>query len=140
MWINPNNGTIFRLHHEIRFAFRGISMPYRLEDSVILSLGLLPVTQVSKPAGYIVEEASPTLVDGVWTQQWITRTPTAEETAAKSGEVRTARNQLLTDTDWTQTLDAPVNREAWSIYRQQLRDLSGQTDFPWEVNWPIQPS
>ena len=33
------------------------------------------------------------------------------------------RNALLASSDWTQTLDAPVDREAWATYRQQLRDF-----------------
>ena len=46
------------------------------------------------------------------------------------------RNRLLADSDWTQTNDAPVDREAWATYRQQLRDFPatwtpGPTaDFP----------
>lgn len=40
-------------------------------------------------------------------------------------ELRNIRNIILTDTDWTQLPDAPVDKEAWAIYRQQLRDLPG---------------
>lgn len=36
--------------------------------------------------------------------------------------LRHKRNQLLSESDWTQTLDAPVDREMWATYRQQLRD------------------
>ena len=43
---------------------------------------------------------------------------------------REYRNQLLTASDWTQLPDAPVDREAWAAYRQALRDL------PNNVNWP----
>jgi hypothetical protein len=53
--------------------------------------------------------------------------------------VRTTRNQLLKDTDWTQVLDAPVDKDAWSIYRQELRDITGQEGFPFNVIWPTQP-
>jgi len=50
--------------------------------------------------------------------------------------MRKHRNRLLADSDWTQTNDAPVDREAWATYRQQLRDFPatwtpGPTaDFP----------
>jgi len=50
--------------------------------------------------------------------------------------MRHRRNQLLADSDWTQTNDAPVDREAWAAYRQALRDFpatwepSETADFP----------
>jgi len=30
---------------------------------------------------------------------------------------------LLYESDWTQLPDAPVDRQAWAAYRQQLRDF-----------------
>lgn len=53
--------------------------------------------------------------------------------------IRNQRNQLLSETDWTQALDAPVNKEAWLAYRQALRDISLQAGFPMLVNWPTKP-
>lgn len=53
-------------------------------------------------------------------------------------EKRTIRDLLLKESDWTQTLDAPVDREAWSIYRQALRDLPTHPDFP-NVEFPEKP-
>ena len=52
---------------------------------------------------------------------------------------RIERNELLFSSDWTQTLDAPLTeeeREKWAIYRQRLRDLPQQKDFPYSVVWP----
>jgi hypothetical protein len=37
--------------------------------------------------------------------------------------LRIQRDKLLTESDWTQVADAPVNKQAWAGYRQQLRDL-----------------
>jgi len=36
--------------------------------------------------------------------------------------MRHQRDRLLTASDWTQTADAPVDRAAWAVYRQALRD------------------
>jgi len=36
--------------------------------------------------------------------------------------LRHRRNALLAESDWTQVLDAPIDREAWAQYRQALRD------------------
>jgi hypothetical protein len=53
--------------------------------------------------------------------------------------VRADRNQRLADCDWTQLSDAPVDELAWAVYRQQLRDVTTQTGFPWDVVWPDSP-
>ena len=37
--------------------------------------------------------------------------------------MRLHRNRLLSESDWTQTADAPVDQAAWATYRQQLRDF-----------------
>lgn len=36
--------------------------------------------------------------------------------------LRSARNKLLAESDWTQVADSPVDKNAWSEYRQELRD------------------
>lgn len=52
---------------------------------------------------------------------------------------RTDRNALLIASDWTQVADAPVDKEAWASYRQQLRDVTLQSEFPLNVIWPEKP-
>lgn len=54
-------------------------------------------------------------------------------------EVRTQRNQLLQQSDWTQLADTPADKAAWADYRQQLRDITQQDD-PFNVAWPLRPS
>lgn len=139
MWINPEDSKVYKLHSDIRAAFPNISMPSELSDAVIESLGLSPVSQTPKPHGYVVEDAAPTLIEGTWTQQWTVRPPTEQETSAKAIEVRAERNRLLTDSDWTQVKDAPVDQAAWAAYRQALRDITQQAGFPWEITWPEMP-
>jgi len=53
--------------------------------------------------------------------------------------VRQERNALLTASDWTQVADAPVDQQAWAAYRQELRDVTSQETFPFEVTWPVAP-
>jgi hypothetical protein len=62
--------------------------------------------------------------------------PTSEGLAA---QVRTQRNTLLAASDWTQVLDAPVDRAAWAEYRHALRDITTQAEFPQNVVWPSKP-
>jgi len=49
--------------------------------------------------------------------------------------IRTQRNQMLKDTDWTQLADVPVDKAVWATYRQALRDITTQTD-PFNITWP----
>jgi hypothetical protein len=59
-----------------------------------------------------------------------------DRTASK---IRIERDAKLTSCDWTQVIDAPVDKAAWATYRQALRDLPSQESFPNEVTWPTEP-
>lgn len=87
-----------------------------------------------------LKEKTPELIDGVWTRVWSIEDATEEELQfrieRKSKEVRKIRNQLLSETDWTQFPDSPANSSDWIEYRQALRDISKQEGFPWHVEWP----
>ena len=53
--------------------------------------------------------------------------------------LRIRRNQLLKESDWTQSRDVFLsNDEEWKTYRQQLRDLPKNTD-PMNPVWPTKP-
>lgn len=67
--------------------------------------------------------------------------PTPEELHAQAdSEARTIRDSLLTRSDWTQLPDVPSEtKEAWAAYRQALRDITKQTGYPYEINWPTVP-
>ena len=51
-----------------------------------------------------------------------------------------SRNMMLQSTDWTQVPDAPVDQQAWAIYRQALRDLPDNTTDPRNPTWPTKPN
>lgn len=54
--------------------------------------------------------------------------------------LRNNRNAFLQASDWTQLVDAPVNKAVWAEYRQALRDLPATIDDPLlPVEWPIIP-
>jgi hypothetical protein len=59
--------------------------------------------------------------------------------AAQAKSVRDQRNTKLSESDWTQVADAPVDKATWAAYRQSLRDISKQVGFPWDITWPTQP-
>lgn len=52
---------------------------------------------------------------------------------------RARRDSLLSESDWTQVADAPVDKAAWATYRQELRDIPAQEGFPNTINWPTEP-
>lgn len=57
----------------------------------------------------------------------------------QSKKIREERDVILSDCDWTQVADAPVDQAAWATYRQELRDIPTQVGFPNEITWPIEP-
>jgi hypothetical protein len=59
-----------------------------------------------------------------------------------ASKVKLERQRLLTATDWTDTVSASTrleNYNAWQFYRQQLRDITKQEGYPFNVIWPTQP-
>lgn len=79
------------------------------------------------------------LVDGsIVTEDYVM--PQELITEAKWEEVRTERNKLLTETDWTQLPDIPTEvKESWQTYRQALRDVPSTYSSPEDVVWPTRP-
>lgn len=116
--------------------------PYTVLDSevALAKYDVYSVAQVTPPEVNALtqrhEQTTPVQVDGKWTQVWrVVDLP--EDQAATN--VRAERDRRLADTDWTQVLDAPVDRTAWAAYRQQLRNVPQQEGFPFNVVWPTQP-
>jgi hypothetical protein len=75
------------------------------------------------------------------TAVWLAYAET-QEVNQLATDVRTQRDKLLYDTDWTQVDDAPisdVDRESMRQYRQALRDITSQEGFPYNVNFPEKP-
>ena len=75
--------------------------------------------------------------DGVvWRRGWLV-VDIPDEDAARNK--RFARAALLAQSDWTQLLDAPVDRAVWAAYRQALRDVPQQSGFPRNIIGPAAP-
>jgi hypothetical protein len=123
------------------------SYPRNPSDAVLASWNVFPVTDeptpAYNPATQNCNQVNPTLIDGKWVMTWVVTPATPEQiterTAAKESEVRQQRNQLLSACDWTQLPDAPVPAAPWAAYRQELRDVTAQAGFPWDVVWPEEP-
>ena len=74
-------------------------------------------------------------IDGV-----LTEVDGADETyyLGLCSEARATRDTLLTETDWWATSDRTLTTEQ-TTYRQDLRDITGQADFPHNITWPTKP-
>lgn len=56
--------------------------------------------------------------------------------------IRAERDQRLAASDWTQLVDSILDDEGmvlWQSYRQALRDVPQQEEFPDMVVWPEEP-
>ena len=54
--------------------------------------------------------------------------------------MRTVRNRLLADSDWTQLPDAQCDKAAWATYRQALRDFPATWKPAETANFPEAPA
>ena len=69
-----------------------------------------------------------------------------EQTIDWKKSLRTQRNVLLAESDWTQMSDSPLTdskKTEWATYRQTLRDLPAQygaNDTMADVTFPTEPS
>ena len=66
--------------------------------------------------------------------------PKPVDVARLLADLRMARNRRLAESDWTQLADAPVDKNAWAVYRQQLRDLPATASDAANPNWPDVPA
>ena len=70
------------------------------------------------------------------TKQWVADSNEASKQIIKK------RDELLYKTDWTQIPNNPLTAEqqaAWATYRQQLRDIPQQSEYPLNVIFPVAP-
>jgi Phage tail assembly chaperone protein len=130
----------------------------RTTDEVLEALGADVVFEGAQATGGTVYQysmrAGVEQVDGKWYSKYILGpvfvdgdTTAAQQEAAHKAQkdaefaanARNQRDTLLTQTDWTQVADAPVDKAAWAAYRQALRDVPQQIGFPTTITWPVKP-
>lgn len=116
-----------------------------------------PVNGFQPPMGYVevlftdlpvvdhtknITEGTPEFRGNSWHQVWVVTDASQDELeqriAGKWVEIRGQRNKELQDTDWTQLPDSPADKVAYEVYRQQLRDVTTQSD-PFNLVWPVKP-
>jgi hypothetical protein len=133
----------------LRTLYPNTSFPENLSTMSLSDYDVFKVNEVEKPSNEnftkIVTESTPDLIGDIYFQVWIIEEAPQPyidfHKDLKWSEVRTIRNQYLSDCDWTQLSDSPLTIEqktAWAEYRQELRDVTLQED-PFNIVFPTKP-
>ena len=151
---------------EFRRLNAGTSFPQVISEETLNAFGADVVFEGPQASGGTVYQYSQAAgveqIDGKWYTKYIlgpvfTDTPAVRDIPAKTAaeneaaykatkdaeqakSVRASRTEKLKDSDWTQIADSTADKTAWATYRQQLRDISAQSGFPWTVTWPTAPA
>ena len=149
---------------QIRLDNKNMSLPRVWTANVCDALGVDPVLAAPAPepsAAYksVVRNGAVQDADGNWVEAWVEREmfteytdengdvqtvaaqKTAydtENTAVRAAAERAKRTALLMETDHYALADVTMT-DAMKTYRQALRDVPQQTDFPDTINWPTKP-
>jgi hypothetical protein len=130
---------------QLKVDERNVSFPQNLTNSILESFGVYNVVVSPKPNDYTknITEGTPIYDNGVYTQNWLQTDASQSEIdnriENKWIEIRDQRAQLLQESDWTQLGDIPQSvRDSWTTYRQQLRDITNQSN-PFSIVWPTKP-
>jgi hypothetical protein len=126
------------------------SFPTIITDSLLESFNIYKVEPRSR--GYDnddlkdVTEVTPTLSGSIYIQTYTISDADTEtinkRREIKWSEVRSSRDSLLSESDWTQFNDSPISGSTltdWQTYRQSLRDITNQSD-PYDITWPNRPA
>ncbi len=151
MYVKVSNGTITEYPYSVGQLIAdnpNTSFPENPSPALLEEWGVFPVTPV--PLNIVdtnkrITEGTPVFDNG-WKQTWIIEDLDQAEIDSKNQQLaddtRQHRNQLLAACDWTQLPDAiqdPVKKQLWADYRQSLRDITDQANFPHSIVWPISP-
>lgn len=147
MFAKLNNGQLEKFPYTLGMLRKDnptVAFPKVISDEILSAYDIVSVTMTNQPDDYRKDyTTSAELQNGSWVQTWtavdISQEELAQRTESRSKSVRERRNDLLSNCDWTQIADSPVDSASWAIYRQALRDVPAQEGFPWNVTWPNQP-
>jgi len=144
---------------EFRAMFPNTGFPVQLTEQIINDFGGDVVFEGPQASGGTVYQYSQRQgveqIQGKWYTKYVLGpifTDTEDATAAEqeaaykaskdaeqAANQRQQRNKLLSECDWTQLADSTADKASWATYRQELRDLTKQSGFPWTITWPTAP-
>jgi hypothetical protein len=152
MYVKITNGSVDTYPYSIGQLRRdnpNTSFPKQVPEETMAAYGMYPVGYEAAPeydssTHYLEHSNVPELKDGEWVLTKTVVALTAEQiqaaTDAKAAEVRTKRDSLLAETDWTALSDVTMSAEM-ATYRQALRDITTHANFPnlAEEDYPVKP-
>lgn len=115
-----------------------VSFPEEMTHNALSLWSVYPCVEGLVPSLGECEQATRleiALIEGIWTQLF-GKEFWPQDQAERF--VREKRATLLADTDWMALSDVTLSA-SWSLYRQQLRDITLQVGFPYNITWPIKP-
>ena len=149
MYLKIENGNITYPYtiSELKADNPNVSFPTSLTNNILEDFDVFVVNLVECGDDYTknYEESTPILSGSTYIQVWNESDATTEEIETKKEEkwleVRELRDNLLSQSDWTQFQDSPITGSLltdWQTYRQSLRDITSQTN-PFSLTWPVRP-
>jgi len=108
------------------------------------SIGWLPYIEVTVSLGVneVIDGEDTVIgsdkVTSTQTKRSMTDAEISSRLAGHWENLRSKRNELLTETDWMASSDRTISN-AEKAYRQALRDLPANTEDPSNVTWPTKP-
>ncbi len=139
--------SIYMLRKDFPFtSFSGLTLvdvdQDFLKENSIFAVQIQPLPQFDAMSErlselYVKEEDGKYL--GVYDVVPLTEEEVQFKVEDKKRSIKQKRDSLLLSSDWTQLSDTPVDREAWRVYRQALRDITKQEGYPLNVVWPTAP-
>ena len=150
-YIRVENNSIIGTPTDLPISAHNISNFYLLPQETLRQYGWFPfeIEEVELDEHEVISRWETIIEETRVVRKPTKRILTQEEIDKKNqdkitkewSDVRTQRNYLLSECDWTQISDAPItdeNKQQWKIYRQDLRDITNAST-PQQVVWPPQP-
>jgi hypothetical protein len=148
-YIRVENNSVVGFPQELPISAENISNFYLLPNEVLRSYGWYPyeeeeinITKNETLVRWDIIIESDKVV-----KRFVKRELTQEEIDHKNNvelqkkweDIRSRRNSLLLESDWTQLSDAQIeNKSDWISYRQELRNIT-QNPNPDTIVWPPKP-
>lgn len=152
-YVKVENGSVAEFPYSVtklRAANPNTSFPKDITESVLNEFGVFIVNVPEMPShtartqkAYLEDTVS--LVDGVWTQNWVVESKTSAEVQEFDDMFnehnRAKRDTLLSATDWWSLSDTPTMTAEQTAYRQALRDITAHANWPHlnDDDWPTKP-
>ena len=125
------------------------SFPVPTPDSTLAEYNVFPCVVVNPPQVDYTETVTlgdPALIDGEWTQTWVTTPSTPEQIAQREQEMKNSNksqaSSYLSETDYTDlpnTASQITNMQEILAYRQALRQIALAPPVTVQ-NWPVRPA